>query len=136
MANKLNDKQRKAIQCVAAGMNHEEAAKESGYSSKQSVQKMLSHVVAKRYLKELREKAEKKAEVATVGHVLSIAERKVMLTDIANYNKRDDPNASRQSIAELNKMDGAYTPQEVNMNFAEKFFTGLDSKQGLHNDTK
>jgi phage terminase small subunit len=156
MANKLNDKQRKAIQGIAAGMTHDEAAIHAGYSGKRSVQKMMSYDVTKRYLAELRAKSEKKAEKRIDGHILTKEERKAWLTraittpigeiDSTSDLCIEDTQRENQQIfkkvnplaalTELNKMDGGHTPQEVNMNFAEKFFTGLDSKQGLHNDTK
>lgn len=111
--SELNTKQRLAIQGVASGLSYEDAAKAAGYASKQSVHRMMTNDDAQDYLKELTDKAEKKAEKVIVGHILTIEERKAMLTRISSTNEDEDPNASRQAIAELNKMDGAYSPEKV-----------------------
>ena len=54
---------------------------------------------------------------ATSSTILTILERKEILTEITNGNKKVDPNASRQAIAELNKMDGGYEPERHEVEF-------------------
>ena len=49
---------------------------------------------------------------ATKSTIMSVIERKEMLTRISQNNEIDDPNASRQALAELNKMDGSYAVEK------------------------
>jgi hypothetical protein len=75
MSGNLNDKQRKAIQCIARGMSQRDAGIKAGYSAKtseQHVSRLLKNVKSKEYLNKLREKVED-------GAVMSIQEKREFL---------------------------------------------------------
>lgn len=109
----LTDKQRLTIQHVAAGMPYGEAGIQAGYSSRsaaQTVHRMIQKPPAQAYLEDLRQKSE-------TSSVLSISERKEILSSIATMTTDDaTPSEAIRAIAELNKMDGAYVPEKLDVN--------------------
>jgi phage terminase small subunit len=116
MNKDLSEQQRILAQGKAKGMTDSDACKAAGYKAKSwqaacnQVARMMKNDEFKVYYDELT----KKTEDSTV---MSIVQRKEMLTRISDANEDEDPNASRQAIAELNKMDGGYEPEKHEVEF-------------------
>jgi hypothetical protein len=119
----LSAQQKRFCEGVARGRPKGRAYEEAGYAVKgdyadQGAVKLISRNIKVRdCIAELTKEASKEAKKKSVGHILTIEERKAMLTRISSTNEDEDPNASRQAIAELNKMDGGYEPEKHEVEF-------------------
>jgi len=115
MTKDLSPTQRKFAEIYASGRPAGRAYEEAGYSAKgasadSAGSKLLRNDKVSEYVESLKSSA-------TSSTILTILERKEILTEITNGNKKVDPNASRQAIAELNKMDGGYEPERHEVEF-------------------
>ena len=101
----LTGKQEKFTFYLFQGMNQTEAYKKAGYTSvamstaNSAASRLANSVKVKERLKEMQDKA-------VSSKIMSVTERKEMLTLIARFGGK----LSIPAIAELNKMDGSYAP--------------------------
>jgi phage terminase small subunit len=92
---------------IPAGRAYEQAGYESrGDAADKSGSRLLKNVEVKEYIDKMNEKTEK-------ATILSIAERKELLTRIALANEGERPSDAIRASAELSKMDGAYEHVET-----------------------
>ena len=95
------------LQGRPAGRAYEEAGYEStGDVADQSASQLLRNPKVQEYIEKMNEKTDK-------ATILSIEERKEMLTRIACRTEGESPSEAIKAMAELSKMDGAYTPKRV-----------------------
>lgn len=97
---------------MPAGRAYEKAGYESvGDVADQSASQLLRNPKVKEYINTMNEKAD-------TSTILSIRERKELLTRIALRQEGESPSDAIRASAELSKMDGAYEPekQEVDLN--------------------
>jgi phage terminase small subunit len=111
----MNPKQRKFcklyLQGIPAGRAYEQAGYEQrGGNADMAASRMLaSNDKVKKYIKSMNEKTDKRT-------ILSITERKELLTRIALRQEGESPSDAIRASAELSKMDGAYEPQKQEVN--------------------
>jgi len=111
----MNPKQRKFcklyLQGIPAGRAYEQAGYEQrGDNADKSACRMLaSNDGVKNYIKSMNENTDKST-------ILSITERKELLTRIALRQEGESPSDAIRASAELSKMDGAYEPQKQEVN--------------------
>ena len=87
---------------IPAGRAYEQAGYESrGDAADKSGSRLLKNVEVKKYIEKMNKNDDKRT-------ILSIAERKEMLTRIALANEGERPSDAIRASAELSKMDGAY----------------------------
>jgi phage terminase small subunit len=111
MKNKLSTQQKRFADGVLSGLHAGRAYEAAGYNSTGSTADVCaSQLLRKPKVSEYIENIKTKATNSTISTVI---ERKEMLTRISKKQEKEDPNASRQAIAELNKMDGAYAAEKV-----------------------
>lgn len=140
--NKLTEKQRLAVEHFALnGFSDKSAAYRHGYNA-ENMKPETVHVKANQLFKldkvavrveELRKKMQKQQDKE---FFLAVEDRKKVLSHIATYNVKEktdaqgnlimkDPKASSSAIDLLNKMDGQYPDQ--NINITDKTPKGLDA---------
>lgn len=107
----MNQRQKRFADEYLKGMTAGKAYEAAGYectgdAAAKAGHRLLNHVEVINYL----EKMNKKTDKATI---LSIEERKEMLTRIASRTEGESPHDAIRAMAELSKMDGAYTPKKV-----------------------
>ena len=112
----MNQRQKKFADLYMQGMSATESYIKAGYnSSGESARRLasllLTKIDIKNYINTMNEKADKST-------ILSITERKELLTRIALRQEGESPSDAIRASAELSKMDGAYEPekQEVDLN--------------------
>jgi len=102
----MNPRQRKFVKLWMSGVPAGRAYEQAGYGSTGDVaDQCASQLLRKPKVKEYIDKMNEKTEKATI---LSISERKEMLTRIALANEGERPSDAIRASAELSKMDGAY----------------------------
>ena len=103
MSEKLNMRQRKFAEFYAQGNTASESAIKAGYSAKYAgvnADKLLKNTNVSKYIKELADKAKDE-------RILTVKDRQVLLSDIAN-SKEEDTSDRIRAIDTLNKMTGEY----------------------------
>ena len=92
---------------VPAGRAYEQAGYESrGDAADKSDSRLLKNVEVKKYIDKMNKNDDKRT-------ILSIGERKELLTRIALANEGERPSDAIRASAELSKMDGAYEHVET-----------------------
>lgn len=107
----MNQRQKRFADLYLQGMSGAEAYEKAGYdcvgdTASKAASRLLNNVEVKNYLSKMNEKTDK-------ATILSIEERKEMLTRIACRTEGESPSDAIKAMAELSKMDGAYTPKKV-----------------------
>lgn len=102
----MNPRQRKFVKLWLGGMPAGRAYEKAGYNQSGdnadiSASQLLRNPKVKEYIDKMNEKTEKST-------ILSITERKELLTRIAMANEGERPSDAIRASAELSKMDGAY----------------------------
>jgi phage terminase small subunit len=102
----MNPRQKKFVKLWMSGIPAGRAYEQAGYDTRGDVadvsaSQLLRNPKVKEYIDKMNEKTEK-------ATILSIAERKEMLTRIALANEGERPSDAIRASAELSKMDGAY----------------------------
>jgi phage terminase small subunit len=102
----MNPRQKKFVKLWMSGVPAGRAYERAGYDSTGdaadvSASQLLRNPKVKTYIDKMNEKTEK-------ATILSIAERKELLTRIALANEGERPSDAIRASAELSKMDGAY----------------------------
>ena len=102
----MNPRQKKFVKLwmsgIPAGRAYEQAGYEmTGDAADMAASRLIRNDKVKKYIDKMNEKTEK-------ATILSIAERKELLTRIALANEGERPSDAIRASAELSKMDGAY----------------------------
>ena len=110
MKGKLSTQQKRFADGVLSGLPAGRAYEQAGYSQTGAAADVgASRLIRNDKVSEYIESCESKATKSTI---LSVIQRKEMLTRISENQENEDPNASRQAIAELNKMEGSYAVEK------------------------
>ena len=110
----MNQRQKKFADLYLQGMSATDSYINAGYnSSGESARRLasllLTNLDIKKYINTMNEKTDKST-------ILSITERKELLTRIALRQEGESPSDAIRASAELSKMDGAYEPQKQEVN--------------------
>jgi phage terminase small subunit len=102
----MNPRQKKFVKLWMSGVPAGRAYEQAGYESRgdaadKSGSRLLKNVEVKKYIEKMNKNDDKRT-------ILSIAERKELLTRIALANEGERPSDAIRASAELSKMDGAY----------------------------
>ena len=102
----MNPRQKKFVKLWMSGVPAGRAYEQAGYDTRGDVadvsaSQLLRNPKVAKYIKTMNEKTEKST-------ILSITERKELLTRIAMANEGERPSDAIRASAELSKMDGAY----------------------------
>ena len=102
----MNPRQKKFVKLWLSGVPAGRAYEQAGYDSRgaeadANASRLIRNDKVAKYIKTMNEKTEK-------ATILSIAERKELLTRIALANEGERPSDAIRASAELSKMDGAY----------------------------
>jgi phage terminase small subunit len=102
----MNPRQKKFVKLwmsgIPAGRAYEQAGYEmTGDAADMAASRLIRNDKVAKYIKTMNEKTEKST-------ILSITERKELLTRIAMANEGERPSDAIRASAELSKMDGAY----------------------------
>ena len=102
----MNPRQKKFVKLWMSGIPAGRAYEQAGYDTRGDVadvsaSQLLRNPKVKEYIDKMNEKTEKST-------ILSITERKELLTRIAMANEGERPSDAIRASAELSKMDGAY----------------------------
>ena len=102
----MNPRQKKFVKLwmsgIPAGRAYEQAGYEmTGDAADMAASRLIRNDKVAKYIKTMNEKTEKST-------ILSIAERKELLTRIALANEGERPSDAIRASAELSKKDGAY----------------------------
>ena len=102
----MNPRQKKFVKLwmsgIPAGRAYEQAGYEmTGDAADMAASRLIRNDKVKKYIDKMNEKTEKST-------ILSITERKELLTRIAMANEGERPSDAIRASAELSKMDGAY----------------------------
>jgi len=125
----MNTRQKKFCKLYLQGIPAGRAYEQAGYGSSgdyadQAASRMLSsNIKVKNYIQSMNKKAE-------TPLIMSITQRKEMLTRIAQRTEGESPQDAIRASAELSKMDGAYTP-ERHEHKLETFFDKIPKNHGL-----
>ena len=107
----MNPRQRKFVKLWMGGMPAGRAYEAAGYTSTgDAADVSASQLLRNPKIKQAIETMNEKTDKATI---LSIAERKELLTRIALANEGERPSDAIRASAELSKMDGAYEHVET-----------------------
>ena len=106
----VNQRQKKFADLYLQGMSAGEAYTQAGYNSTGDAayscgHKLLRNAEIQDYINKMNEKTDKST-------ILSITERKEMLSRIAARTEGESPQDAIRAMAELSKMDGAYEPKK------------------------
>ena len=106
----MNQRQKKFadlyLQGLPAGRAYEQAGYEmTGDAADMAASRLIRNDKVKEYIAKMNEKADKST-------ILSITERKEMLSRIAARTEGESPQDAIRAMAELSKMDGAYEPKK------------------------
>ena len=115
MANALSPKQRKFCDLFLDGMPAGRAYEFAGYKARGDdadccAAKLQGNAKVKDYITSMNEKTESST-------VMSVLERKEMLTRIAKRTEDECPQDAIRASAELSKMDGGYEPEKHEIEF-------------------
>ena len=107
----MNPRQKKFVKLWLSGVPAGRAYEQAGYGSTgdiadQCASQLLRNPKVAKYIKTMNEKTDK-------ATILSIGERKELLTRIALANEGERPSDAIRASAELSKMDGAYEHVET-----------------------
>ena len=110
----MNQRQKKFADLYLQGKAAGDAYMQAGYNSTGDAayscgHKLLRNAEIKEYINTMNEKTDKST-------ILSITERKELLTRIALRQEGESPSDAIRASAELSKMDGAYEPQKQEVN--------------------
>ena len=102
----MNPRQKKFVKLWLSGVPAGRAYEQAGYDSRgaeadANASRLIRNDNVAKYIKTMNEKTEKST-------ILSITERKELLTRIAMANEGERPSDAIRASAELSKMDGAY----------------------------
>ena len=102
----MNPRQKKFVKLWMSGVPAGRAYEQAGYDTRGDVadvsaSQLLRNPKVKEYIDKMNEKTDK-------ATILSIAERKELLTRIALANEGERPSDAIRASAEMSKMDGAY----------------------------
>ena len=102
----MNPRQKKFVKLWLSGVPAGRAYEQAGYDSRGAeadakASRLIRNDKVAKYIKTMNEKTEKST-------ILSITERKELLTRIAMANEGERPSDAIRASAELSKMDGAY----------------------------
>jgi len=102
----MNPRQKKFVKLWLSGVPAGRAYEQAGYDSRgaeadANASRLIRNDKVAKYIKTMNEKTEKST-------ILSITERKELLTRIAMANEGERPSDAIRASAELSKMDGAY----------------------------
>jgi phage terminase small subunit len=102
----MNPRQKKFVKLWMSGIPAGRAYEQAGYDSRgaeadANASRLIRNDKVAKYIKTMNEKTEKST-------ILSITERKELLTRIALANEGERPSDAIRASAELSKMDGAY----------------------------
>ena len=102
----MNPRQKKFVKLWMSGVPAGRAYEQAGYDSRgaeadANASRLIRNDKVAKYIKTMNEKTEKST-------ILSITERKELLTRIAMANEGERPSDAIRASAELSKMDGAY----------------------------
>jgi len=128
MITELTPRQRTFTNLYLSGLPAGRAYEQAGYKSTgdaaySCAHKLLRNAEIQHHLKTMSEKTESNL-------ILTIKERKQMLTRIARNNVGDSPQVTIRAIAELNKMDGAYAAKQIEHK-VDNFFENVPTTNGL-----
>ena len=128
MMTELTPRHRLFCQGIVAGKSNHQAYTDAGYDStgvtaSAAATRLLKNVKIKDSISALHQKTESNL-------ILTIKERKQMLTRIARNNVGDSPQVTIRAIAELNKMDGAYAAKQIEHK-VDNFFENVPETNGL-----
>ena len=128
MITELTPRHRLFCQGIVAGKPNHQAYTDAGYDStgvtaSAAATRLLKNVKIKDSISALHQKTESNL-------ILTIKERKQMLTRIARNNVGDSPQVTIRAIAELNKMDGAYAAKQIEHK-VDNFFENVPETNGL-----
>lgn len=106
----VNQRQKKFADLYLQGLPAGRAYEQAGYGSTGdaadvSASQLLRNPKVKDYINKMNEKTDKST-------ILSITERKEMLSRIAARTEGESPQDAIRAMAELSKMDGAYEPKK------------------------
>lgn len=109
----MNPRQKKFCKLYLSGMAAGRAYEKAGYdatgnAADMAASRMIRNDKIKKYLKTMSKKAESDT-------IMSILQRKEMLTRIANRTEGESPQDAIRAMAELSKMDGGYEPERQEM---------------------
>jgi len=114
-SNALSPKQERFCLNLFQGMSQREAYVQAGYSARQSPASLDVRACELAAVSKVAVRLDKlKAEAKTTSS-MTVEQRQDKLAEIANTEFKTPPSAKEvtQAIAELNKMDGAYAPAQV-----------------------
>jgi phage terminase small subunit len=118
----MNARHRKFAKLYLSGVQMGRAYEQAGYDARgdaadKCASRLLKHDEVKKYIKSMNQNDDNRT-------ILSIADRKELLTRIALANEGERPSDAIRAAAELSKMDGAYEPerqeQSVNITIGGK----------------
>jgi len=130
MMTELTPRHRLFCQGIVAGKSNHQAYTDAGYDStgvtaSAAATRLLKNVKIKDSISALHQKTESNL-------ILTIKDRKQMLTRIARNNVGDSPQVTIRAIAELNKMDGAYAAKQISHSVdVDGFFENVPETNGL-----
>ena len=111
----LSSRHRKFCEGIVAGKSNADAYTDAGYKSEgytasAAATRLLKNVKIQEAISSLHMKTENKL-------IMSITERKEMLSEIARHTKHESPQDAIRASAELSKMDGGYEPEKHEIEF-------------------
>ena len=124
----MNPRQKKFVKLylsgIPAGRAYEKAGYEStGGTSEAAASRMLRSVKVRDHNKTMNEKIDKST-------IKTIEQRKEAFSRIMDRTEIDSPQDAIRAGAELNKMDGAYAPKQLEHK-VDSFFENVPEENGL-----
>lgn len=115
MNDKLTPKQERFCLNLFQGMSQHDAYLAAGYSPSQSANTIDRHASELAKYGKVVTRIKELRHVASSPSIMTVEKRKERLSQIAKTDYKTPPTARevKGAIAELNKMDGAYAPVEV-----------------------
>ena len=126
----MNPRQKKFCELYLSGMAAGQAYEKAGYNSTGDAAYSCGHKLLR--IAEIQEYIATMNKKAETPLIMSITQRKEMLTRIAARTEGESPQDAIRASAELSKMDGAYTP-ERHEHKLETFFDKIPKNHGLGN---
>jgi phage terminase small subunit len=111
MSNKLSAQQKRFADGVLSGLPAGRAYEAAGYKSRgdtadSAASQLLRNIKVSEYIENIKTKA-------TNSLIISVTRRKEILSEQAERNDDETAADSRQAIAELNRMEGSYAAEKV-----------------------
>ena len=124
----MNPRQKKFVKLYLSGIPAGRAYEKAGYESvgdvvDQSASQLLRIPKVKDYIKTMNDKIEKST-------IKTIEQRKEAFSRIMDRTEIDSPQDAIRAGAELNKMDGAYAPKQLEHK-VDSFFENVPEENGL-----